>query len=118
MAYTQVAAVAPTLAGAAVVPAAPSGVGAGNGDAIPDGSTLVVTNGSGSPITLTLNVAITYEGLVITSPTVTVPATTTMLVGPLNADPFGQITGADKGFVHVDYSSITTVTRYVLNTAH
>jgi hypothetical protein len=114
MAYTQVAPVTPTVAGAVATWAAPAGVGAGNGDAIPDGAFLLVNNASASPITLTLNVAINYEGLTITSPTVTVPATTIMAIGPFNQDPFGQLSGADKGYVHVDYSSITTVTRMVL----
>jgi hypothetical protein len=115
MAYTQVPASTPNIAGTTVTWAAPSGSGAGNGDAIPDGSTLLVNNASASPITITLNVAVTYEGYTITSPTVTVPATTILAIGPLNADPFGQQSGTDAGRVHVDYSSITTVTRLVLH---
>lgn len=116
MAYTQVAAVTPNVNGATVAWAAPAGAGAGNGDAIPDGAFLLVNNASGASITVTLNVAVTYEGYAITSPTVTVPATTIVAIGPLNQDPFGQQSGTDKGYVHVDYSSVTSVTRMVLHT--
>jgi hypothetical protein len=114
MAYTQVPAVSPSVTGAVVAWAAPSGAGAGNGDALPDGSILLVNNASGASITLTLNVAVTYEGYTISSPTVVVAAGTIQAIGPLNQDPFGQLSGTDKGYVHVDYSSITTVTRMVL----
>jgi hypothetical protein len=115
MAYTQINATTPSLTGQTVTLTAPPGAGAGNGDALPAGSTLWVNNASGSSITVTLSIPRTYLGYAITSPTVTVPATTQMLIGPIPADPFGVTTGADVSRVHVDYSSITSVTRAVLN---
>jgi hypothetical protein len=115
MAYTQINANTPTLTGVAHVLTAPPGAGAGNGDALPIGSTLLVNNGSGSSITVTLQVPRTYLGYALTAPTVTVPAGQALLIGPIPADPFGVTSGADVGRVHVDYSSITSVTRAVLN---
>lgn len=115
MAYTQTNAIAPSVNGVTVALTAPPASGAGNGDAVPVGSTLWVNNGSASPITITLNIPQTYLGYAITSPTVSVPATSAMLIGPLPGTPFGVTSGADIDRVHVDYSSITTVTRAVLN---
>lgn len=114
MAYTKVAAVTPNVAGTATyTPTAPSGTGAGNGDSIPVGSILLVTVGA-TPTVLTLNVPITYEGLVITSPTVSLSANGSYALGPFNEDPWMVQSGTDAGYVHIDYSSITTVTRTVL----
>lgn len=114
MAYTQVNAVSPSLTGAAIAYAAPAGAGAGNGDAIPVGAKLLVKNGSGASITLTLNIPRTYQGYTISSPTVSVAAGAEVVIGPFPADPFGVTSGTDIDRVHVDYSSITSVTRVVL----
>ena len=118
MAYTKVTPFTPTVAGTTTSYSAPSGAGAGNGDSVPVGSVISVNNASGSPITVTLNIPITYEGYTITSPTVTVAAGTTVDIGPLNGDPFGVTSGTDENYVHVDYSSITTVTRKVTLQGH
>lgn len=115
MAYTQINSTTPTLTGTTVALTAPPGAGAGNGDAVPVGATLYVNNGSGSAITITLNIPRTYLGYVLTAPTISVPATSAMLIGPIPADPFGITSGTDVSRVHVDYSSVTTVTRAVLN---
>lgn len=114
MAYTKQAAVSPSFSAAQVLPfTAPPGVGAGNGDAIPIGSSLVVIVGA-TPTTLTFKVPITYEGLTITSPTLTLPINATYILGPFNEDPFGVQAGTDTGYVEIDYSSITAVTRAVV----
>lgn len=108
MAYTQLAAANPSLTGATVaLTAAPAA-----GDAVKPGSFLLVNNGSGSAVTVTLNIPRTYKGYAITSPTVSVLAGTQVAIGPIPSDPFVRIgTGTDDGFVRVDYSSVTSVTR-------
>lgn len=113
MAYTQVTPVQPALSGTTVALSAPSATaGAGNGEAVPAGSMLWVNNGGGSPITITLRVQRNYQGYTIQDPAaISVPNGTAMLIGPIPADPFGAQSGTDAGRVHVDYSSVTSVTR-------
>lgn len=114
MAYTQVNAVTPTLDGAAVTPAAPAAAGAGNGDAVPVGSVVRVTNGGASALTVTVKAARTYLGHTLSDTTATVAAGATAYIGPFPADPFGIESGTDIDRVHVEYSSVTSVTREVL----
>jgi hypothetical protein len=115
MAYTQTPPVAPTMAGTTVVySAVPAG-----GLALLPGSILLVKNGAGSSITVTLNVATgkTYKGYTLTSPTVTVAAGAELAIGPLNGE-LHQIVNpanANNGYILVDFSSVTTVTAAVLN---
>lgn len=116
MAYTKQTSIHPQTTGVAAAPTAPAGAGIGNGDAITPGSWILVNNASGAPITITLGISRTHLGYAITPPTVSVPATTVMAIGPLPADPFQQLSGANAGFCLVDYSSITTVTRTVFAT--
>ncbi len=74
---------------------------------------VVVKNGAGSPITVTLNIqAAAADGVLgtITDPTVTVGAGVTKIIGPF---PPGMYNDAN-GIAGITYSSITTVTVTVL----
>lgn len=112
MARTSVTTQVITRAGLNVNMAAP----VADGDIIDTGNVeLVVNNGSGSPITVTIQTAYTYEGLELEDEVVTVPAGGTRSYGPFPSGLFAQasdaVVGASK--VLVDYSAVTSVTRAV-----
>lgn len=73
-----------------------------------DGDTfLQVKNTSGSAITVTLQTPATVDGVALTDPTVTVPATTgDKMIGPFPTRAFNQA----GGVVYVDFSAVTNVT--------
>jgi hypothetical protein len=85
-----------------------------DGDALPPNAVLHVKNGAGAPITLTVVTPSTVDGLAIGDFTATVPAGGERLVGPFPEAHFRQTSGATKGLVHIDYSSVTSVTRAVI----
>lgn len=102
-----------TKAGTAFAPTAPV---LANGDAIPPDAVLYVNNGSGAPITLTVDTpGDAGDGLAIAQYTVTIPATSARLVGPFSDQVYRQTSGPTAGLVHVDYSSATSVTRAVIS---
>lgn len=87
-----------------------------DGDIIDAGNVeLVVTNGSGSPITVTMQTSYTYEGLDLEDEVATVAAGGTRSFGPFPAGLFAQAADAAVGpsKVLVDYSAVTSVTRGV-----
>lgn len=67
---------------------------------------LYVNNGSGSPITVTIQTPGTVDGLAIADRTVTVAAGAERFIGPLTAKDYNQ----SDGTVYVDFSAVTTVT--------
>jgi hypothetical protein len=72
-----------------------------------DGRTmLVVKNGSGSPLVVTVTVQAKHRGLTITNPTATVAAGATAFLGPYAPDLFNASTGS----VTVAYDATTTIT--------
>lgn len=113
MTYTQTPPVAPSMAGTAVTySAVPAG-----GLAVLPGSILLVKNGSGSAITVTLQVQKTYKGYALTAPTVSVGAGVELAIGPLPAEVHVIVnpSNANNGYILVDFSSITSVTAAVVN---
>lgn len=113
MAYTTVTPVVTALAGTTITSAvaAPSGAGAGNGDAVSTGCFLLVKNANASPMTVTVKMTgTTLDGSAVADKTFTVGATTNSLIGPLTAD-MKQVTGTNAGQVLVEYSSVTSLTR-------
>jgi hypothetical protein len=112
MARTSPTAVSPTLAGAVVTAGTPDATG----DIVDPGSYLVVVNGSGGSITVTLQSTATKDGLAVANGGGTVAAGTTRVFGPLISRLFEQAANAATGpnKVLVDYSAVTSVTRYVL----
>lgn len=87
-----------------------------DGDIIDAGNVeLVVNNGSGSPITVTIQTSYTYEGLDLEDEVVTVPAGATRSYGPFPPGLFAQAVDAavGAGKVLVDYSAVASVTRAV-----
>ena len=115
MVYAQTPPVAPTMAGTAVTySAVPAG-----GLALLPGSILLVKNGSGSPINVTINVATgkTYKGYTLTSPVVAVGAGAELAIGPLPAEVHQIINSgnANNGYILVDFSAVTSVTAAILN---
>jgi len=89
------------------------GAAAGGGDGMECGANmfLQVKNGSGAPITVTLNVpaARVYEpNVAITSPTVSIPATTgDKMIGPIDAATFADPT---TGLCSITYSGVSSLT--------
>lgn len=80
------------------------------------GRVLVVKNGGGSSITVTVQAEVTRDGLALPDRTVTIPASEERLIGPFAPDVYRQKSGADKGKVYVDFSTVTSVTVALLDT--
>lgn len=81
----------------------------GGGDAFEPGehTFLVVKNGAGSPINVTIDTTATAFGQPIGNIVVAVAAGATELIGPF---PAGEVEQASTGLCDVTYSSVTTVT--------
>lgn len=96
---------------AGVGPTYAAAAGGGDAMAVGSGMFLHVKNASGSPITVTLVVpaARTYEpNVAITSPTVSVPATTgDRMIGPVDGATFSDPT---TGLCTITYSGVTSLT--------
>lgn len=86
------------------------------GHIIDDGDViLMVVNGGGAPINVTLDTTATQDGLAVADRVVAVAAGATKLIGPIGARTFEQADGAEgEGRVHLDYSAVTSVTHAVL----
>lgn len=111
MARTSVTTQVITRAGLNVAMTAP----VADGDIIDGGNTiLVVNNGGGASITVTVQTPYTVEGQAVEELTVSVPAAGTREIGPFPGI-FKQPADASvgPGRVLVDYSSVTSVTRAV-----
>lgn len=77
---------------------------------------LLVKNVSAGVITCTLNLAADRAGRVGTK-VISVPITTGLgVAGPFPSEAFNQRSGADSGFVTVDFSTATGVTYALLET--
>ncbi len=90
-----------------------------DGDAVELGGRLflLVNNGSASPITVTIETPGTVDGLAVADQSVTVPAAAKRFI-PLSATSYRQPAGTTfAGYAHVNYSSVTTVTRAVVRLA-
>ena len=83
------------------------------GDAVRLSNKIWINNGSLASVTVTLITGGTAEGLAVDDPTVTITAGQAKLIGPFPAV-FGQPAGVDGGWVFINYSSITSVTRACL----
>lgn len=82
-----------------------------SGAILPAGTILVVKNGSGSTITVTIETPETRAGLAVADQTVSVTAGATAYIANFPVSTFVRPTGAsDAGTIYVDFSSITTVT--------
>lgn len=82
----------------------------GGGDRAPvgDRAWIVVKNGGGSPITVTLDaVSLAPGGLPATDPTVSVPAAGERWIGPLIKDAYAAVS---DGLCAISYSGVTSVT--------
>jgi hypothetical protein len=82
-----------------------------DGDAIEAGTWLHVANAGGAPITVTIVSTTDIDGLPLADQVVTVPDGVAKLIGPFGRSTFAQKSGDTAGLVHVDYSSVTGVTR-------
>lgn len=83
----------------------------GNGDAALPGTILLIDNGSGSSLTVTIVSGGSVEGLAVADYTVTVAAGAKRAILVPGGPTWVQPTGTTKGRVHIDYSSATTITR-------
>jgi hypothetical protein len=84
-----------------------------DGHTIPGGGNtrLLVTNGSASPIDVTVQTAATTDGLAVTDQVVTIAAGATKAIGPFRPTTYDRASGAvDAGLVYVDFSAVASVT--------
>lgn len=102
MARTKVAAVTPSVAGAAYAFSAP----VADGDAVRPNTVLLLDNGSGSSVTVTIQTGATAGDYAIADPTVVLAAGAKRALGPFGGGVFPQQSGSDVGWVYVDYSSV------------
>lgn len=72
---------------------------------------VLVKNGSGSPITVTLDIKATLDGAAVTDPTVSVGAGVTKMIGPF---PIGIYNDSGTGRARIAYSAVTSVTTKVI----
>lgn len=70
---------------------------------------LLVKNGAGAPITVTIQTPTTVDGLAVADQTIVVTNGEQRMIGPFPPNLYNT-----DGFVYVDYSSGTTVTAAVL----
>jgi hypothetical protein len=70
---------------------------------------LLVRNGGASPITVTVETSVTVEGIAVPDRLITVPAGGDRVIGPFLPAYYDQ-SGADRGFVFVEFSADTSVT--------
>lgn len=110
MARTRLAAVAPNVLG---VTAALAGPPTAEGDMLRPDEVLWVHNGNAATLTVTLVTGGTADSLAVADPTVSIPTGTDKIIGPFG-DVFPQPSGADRGYVYVDYSVQSSVTRVAL----
>lgn len=103
--------IAPDLTGLAALTLAAPGLGAGNGDLVPANSILFVKNANASPMTVTIKMAATVDGQAVADKTVTVGATTNMLIGPFTQNMKQTAVGTSFGLVLLEFSSVTSLTR-------
>jgi hypothetical protein len=86
-----------------------------DGDVIDSGAVAVmVTNGSGSSINVTVQTPATQSGLAVAEQIVAVAAAATKLIGPFPAGTYARPAAPDEGRVYVDYSAQASVTRAVV----
>lgn len=84
-----------------------------DGHSIPGGGDviLLVTNGGGSSIDVTVQTPATQDGLAVAEQVVAVAAGATKAIGPFRPTTYDRPTGAvDAGKVYVDFSGVTSVT--------
>lgn len=74
---------------------------------------LIIKNGGGAPITLTVATPATLDGLAVTDLTATIGAGATRSVGPFPPGWYND-TGVAGGSVALSYSAVTSVTVAVL----
>ncbi|MFD4196621.1 hypothetical protein [Amycolatopsis thermoflava] len=88
-----------------------------DGDVIDTGRVaLMVTNGSGSSINVTVESPVTVDGLAVAELVVAVPAGATKFIGPFRQSTFGRPVGdPDAGRAYVNYSAQTDVDRAVIS---
>ena|SRR3990167_3538091 len=67
---------------------------------------LIVKNGAGAPITVTVQTPGTVDGLAVAEQTITVTNAEERMIGPFPPGIYNQ----SDGMVYVDYSSVTTIT--------
>lgn len=81
---------------------------AGGGDSFPNtgAEVLVIKNGGGSGITLTVVTPVTVDGLAVADLTATIAAGATAMVGPFPPGTYSD----GSGNVNLTYSAVTTVT--------
>lgn len=88
---------------------------AGGGDTFVNtgAEVVVIRNGGGSPITLTVATPVTVDGLAVTDLTASIAAGATRAIGPFPPGWYND-TAVSGGSVSLSYSGVTSVTVAVL----
>jgi hypothetical protein len=76
-----------------------------DGDAIAQGTTLLVHNTSGGALNLTIVTGQTVGGRAIPDDVISVPAGAYRLIGPFDDTVFPQPSGTTKDRIHIDYAT-------------
>lgn len=78
---------------------------------------IIVKNGGGGGINVTIVTPKTEAGLAIADQVIAIPAGQDGYAGPFRKDLYDQPSGADAGKVYVDYDVVTSVTAMVFRRA-
>lgn len=108
--------VSATVNGVTPTLAAPNALGAGNGDIVPPNSIVYVENGSGGVLTVTIKEPSTVDGQAVTDKAVAIANGAKAVFGPFTSTQQQLPATTDAGKVYLEYSSVTSVTRFVLVT--
>lgn len=84
------------------------------GDVVEVGTLVLVKNGAGAPITLTLKSTATVEGLALPDRALVVAAGATGVL-PVHAGVARRPADPDAGKAYLDYSAVASVTRAVVS---
>lgn len=108
--------VSATVNGVTPTLAAPNALGAGNGDIVPPNCIVYVENSSGGVLTVTIKEPAIIDGQAVSDKAVAIASGAKVVFGPFTATQ-KQLPGTtDAGNVYLEYSTVTSVTRFVLVT--
>jgi hypothetical protein len=74
------------------------------------GDLVYVKNGGASPINVTLPTPVTVDGKAVADTVIAVANASEKIIGDIDGDVYGVLSGADAGRVYVDFSAVTSVT--------
>lgn len=108
--------VSATVNGVVPTLAAPNGTGGTNGDIVAANAIVYIENGSGGILTVTVKQPSTIDGQAVTDKAIAIAIGAKAIIGPWTntQKQLPGTTDADK--VYLEYSTVTSVTRFLLVT--